>query len=222
MKKCCIVIPTHKEKLSGNEERSFLRALEIFKNKDIKLIIPNNISTEYFDAYKKQYNFEIISVSKEWQRNYKAYNKMCCNKNFYKLFKNYEYILIYQTDCWVFEDRIDEFIKLGYDWYGAPWPHHHDSVGNGGLSLRKVSKMIEITSENKFNGDSVEGAEDTWFCQNKGNELNICDLENACNFSMENITSRYLQKIKTIPMGLHGKFTMNLWDENGNKFLALK
>ena len=68
MKNCCVVITTHKEKLGENEEKSFLRALEVFKGKDIKLIIPNNISTEYFNTFKnekkipnRKYIFNVIS-----------------------------------------------------------------------------------------------------------------------------------------------------------------
>lgn len=221
MKKCCIVIVTHKETLDGKDEISFKRCLEVFGGKrDIKLILPDNITTTYYEEYINV--LEIVKVNNKWLSSLKEYNAMCCNQEFWNLFTDYEYVLIYQTDCWVFEDRLDYFMGLGYDWYGAPWPHHNDTVGNGGLSLRKVSKMIEITSKYEFKWESIYGAEDAWFCQNKGSELNICDLENACNFSMENITGRYLSKIKTIPMGLHGRFNVKYWDNNGDKFLMLK
>ena len=221
MKKCCIVIVTHKETLDDKDEISFKRCLEVFGGKrDVKLILPDNIATTYYEEYTNV--LEIVKVNNKWLSSSKEYNAMCCNQEFWNLFTDYEYVLTYQTDCWVFEDRLDYFMGLGYDWYGAPWPHNNDTVGNGGLSLRKVSKMIEITSKYNFKGDSLEGAEDTWFCQNNKEELNICDLDNACNFSMENIVRKYLTKIKTIPMGLHGSFTANLWDKNGNNFLKLK
>ena len=114
-------------------------------------------------------------------------------------------------------------MDLGYDYYGAPWPHHNNSVGNGGLSLRKVSKMIEITSKYKFNWDSIEGAEDTWFSLSHKDEINICPWEIAVNFSIETPIKKYLDKVNNIPMGFHGKLTRKtLWDNDGLKFLKLK
>jgi hypothetical protein len=95
--KCCVVIPTYKYRLEGNDEKSFLRALKVFKNRDIKLVIPSNISTEYYDKYEVGY----VKVDPSWMSDIKAYNRMCTNAEFYKLFKDYDYMLIYQTDCWV-------------------------------------------------------------------------------------------------------------------------
>ena len=221
MNKCCVVIISHKEKLEGNDEKSFLRALKIFgKNRHIKVLIPDNINSNYYEKYKD--TVKIIRVKNKWLSSSKEYNAMCCNKEFWNLFDYYEYVLIYQTDCWIYEDRVDEFINMGFDWYGAPWPHHNDTVGNGGFSLRKVSKMIEITTKYEFKWDSLWGAEDTWFCQNHKDELNICDLNTACNFSIESITKKYFAMAKTYPMGVHSKCMMKFWDENGDKIKQFK
>lgn len=206
---CCVVIITHKEKLNDDEEISFLRALKIFGGKRaIKLVIPNSIETYYYDSLNSNNIFEYVKVNDEWLSSYKAYNKTLCNVNFYKLFENYDYILIYQTDCWVFDDRLDEFMEMGYDWYGAAWPHRKDEIGNGGLSLRKVNKLIEITK--KSSNDTGEN-EDLWFCTKHHNEMNICDLETACNFSIEVLTIKYKNLLKSHPMGLHGKIMKKYW-----------
>ena len=184
MKKCCIVIITYKETLSGDDEKSFLQALKVFGGKrDIRLIIPDNISTDYYEQHKDI--IEICKVPNDRLSSIKAYNKFLCTSEFYGFFSEYDYILIYQTDCWVFEDKLDYFIELGYDYYGAPWPHNNNTIGNGGFSLRKVSKMLEITNKYEYKRDSYLGNEDTWFCQTHKNDLNLCDLKNACNFSYE-------------------------------------
>ena len=59
-----------------------------------------------------------------------------------------EKALIFQTDSLLLRSGIDEF--LSYDYVGAPWrkPKENQLVGNGGLSLRTVSKMIEICENN--------------------------------------------------------------------------
>lgn len=210
MKDCCIVILTHLPKLVGEDEKSFIQVLKVFNNKrDIKLVIPTTISTEYYDKFKETYNFEYLKVNPEWQKSFRSYNEMRCNKDFYYLFLDYKYILTYETDAWVFYDNLDYFISLDYDYYGSPWPHFNHIIGNSGFCLQKVSKMIDITSKYsfKFNRFNTEGICDTWLCLHHGNDMNICDLENACNFSIENMCDYYKQFIKDIPMGLHGKMT---------------
>ncbi len=223
MKKCCIIIVTHKELLGGKDELSFKRCLEVFGGKrDIKLVLPDNISTEYYGKYTNV--LEILKVNNKWLSSSKEYNAMCCNKDFWNLFTDYEYVLTYQTDCWVFEDKLDYFMELGYDWYGAPWPMTNpyvnlrkNDVGNGGLSLRKVSKMIEITSNNQYDPNSYYKNEDIYFCKLHGNKMNICPWKIAVNFSLETVSNELIENINTIPMGLHGKHLINDWDDNGDK-----
>ena len=213
--KVCVIIPTHLEKLDGNNLKSFFQTLKVFKNRDIKVVIPDNINDDFF----KQYDVEIIKVNHEWMSSYAMYNEMSCKREFYELFTDYDYILKCETDAWVFEDRLDYFMGLGYDWYGAPWPHHGNAVGNSGLSLRKVSKMLELTAKYQYRrSDSFLGNEDTWFCLTHRNELNACPLEVAVNFSLECRIPIYKPMVNDIPMGFHGKESFIYWDSDGSKF----
>lgn len=218
MGKCCIIVPTYKEKLSGYEEKSFEQCLKVFGGKyNIKLVMPDSIKTEYYDKHSNL--IEICLVDKKWMESIKAYSSMCCNLKFWEMFSDFKYALIYQTDCWVYEDKLDYFIGLDYDWYGAPWPQYGYSIGNGGLSLRKVKKMLEITEKYAYNKVINE---DWWFCHMHGNEMNICDYKIAVNFSLETVSEKLLGLITDIPMGLHGKHLIKLWDENGDKFKDFK
>jgi hypothetical protein len=57
-----------------------------------------------------------------------------------------EIFLIFQTDtaiCSKHKELINKF--LSYDYVGAPWPD--GNVGNGGVSLRKKSQMVEIVEK---------------------------------------------------------------------------
>lgn len=206
MKDVCIIIPTHKEVLTGNDEKSFLQTLNIFKNKDIKLIIPNNIS----DNFYIKYDIEIIKLSSEWFKSPSAYNAMCCEKEFYELFRDYKYVLICQTDAWVFKDNLDYFIGLDCDYYGAPWPQNHNLIGNGGLSLRKTEKMIEICEKYTYDGRVNE---DIWFSINHKTDMKICDIKTACNFSIETPSNSNLNMVDDYPMGVHGKIMFKTWGD---------
>ena len=206
---CCVVMITHKPSLSGDEELSFKRCIDVCSpNRDVYLVIPDNIPQDYYKNLSK--DLKIETIGNEWLSTYTNYNILVCCSLLYHKFKNYDYILVYQTDCWIYEDRLDYFVSLGYDYYGAPWPHHNDTVGNGGFSLRKVSKMIEITEKYP----PIQGEpEDVWLCQRHGSDLNICDLKTACNFSMEVLTKRYADLIETEPMGLHSWMMRRFWGE---------
>ena len=211
---CCIAIITYKERLGDNELKSFSKAFSIFKERPIKIILPDNINDDFYT----QYNAELIKINPSNFVNVRAYSKMLCQAWFYKLFKGFDYILIYQTDCWVFEDRLDYFMSLNHDYYGAPWPNFNGKIGNGGLSLRKISKMIEITS--KGNGNPYGKNEDMWFCLDHEKELDKPPLNVAANFSIELGIDKYAPLVNDIPMGLHGKYIelMELWDD-GTKFM---
>lgn len=219
--KCCIAIITHKDALNGEDERSFIRALSVFGGKrDIKLVIPYDINTSYFDKFNYELMFEYVKVDPSWLSSYKEYNKTLCTSEFYNLFKKYDYVLIYQLDAWVFYDNLDYFTSLNYDYYGAPWPYPdavNNPVGNGGFSLRKIKKMAEICTKN----DYKEGInEDVWFCQVNKDKLNICDIPTAVNFSIEDISPEYFHHLKYLPMGLHGKNARKYNDIN--EFMRMK
>jgi len=100
--------------------------------------------------------------------------------------------LIFQTDSLLLRSGIDDFLE--YDYVGAPWrkPKENQWVGNGGLSLRTVSRMIEICENNAVTEDILE---DIYFMKYmKGN--GVADIETAMKFSMEDVFSPN-------PLGVH-------------------
>jgi hypothetical protein len=77
------------------------------------------------------------------------YNKLLKSASFYD-FIHTETFLIFQTDSMIFsknKDKIYDFLQ--YDYVGAPWQWSwcylvKNCNGNGGFSLRKKSKMLDI------------------------------------------------------------------------------
>jgi hypothetical protein len=88
--------------------------------------------------------------------NIHGYNALMLSKRFYKQFAEYAYILIYQLDAYIFSDQLEFWCSKQYDYIGAPWLDDGEigaspvfrpiSVGNGGLSLRRVEKFISSCS----------------------------------------------------------------------------
>ncbi len=128
---------------------------------------------------------------------FKLYNKLFTNHEFWsKIPTSAENILIYQTDAILLKDNIDDFLE--YDYIGAPWRNdsrekqNEKTGGNGGLSLRKRSKMIEICKK-KGNTDTNE---DVYF--DKCN-INYPTFEIAKSFSVETL-------FYNDPFGIHNAY----------------
>ncbi|KAH8194845.1 hypothetical protein TruAng_010978 [Truncatella angustata] len=75
-----------------------------------------------------------------------------------------EWLLVFQTDsilCANSRQNINDY--LDYDWIGAPWNVGGRYGGNGGLSLRRVSAIIEILRD-QIRVDGSE-PEDVWLAE---------------------------------------------------------
>ncbi|KAA9332268.1 hypothetical protein F0P96_12370 [Hymenobacter busanensis] len=151
MKKVCVVIPIHSPYPTKYELISFQQCLRVFKNRDIVVVSPFGMG---LDEYKKLGNsFSIVSIDKKWQKSLMAYNKLKMSKYFYNLFSDYEFLLTYELDAFVFEDNLDYWCNQGYDYIGAPWFDGYDNpdpsnrligVGNSGFSLRRISSVKNV------------------------------------------------------------------------------
>ena len=146
--------------------------------------------------------------------NIKQYSTMFFCPTFYENIPT-ETFLIFQTDSIILKenkDKINDFLK--YDYVGAPWPKTMGiwgkiAVGNGGLSLRKKSKMMELLKykengiENGKHGKYV--AEDKFFCGYYVPEVKIYKptYMKAKEFSVESV---FYDK----PFGIHKCWWYNL------------
>lgn len=108
-------------------------------------------SIENVIKYKNTLNELELSSVKVFGHNipstHSGYNDLILSKTFWEHFDT-DYVLIHQEDSLIFKDNIEDFTK--FDYIGAAWdPKSPDSetlqhmhVGNGGLSLRKVSVIL--------------------------------------------------------------------------------
>lgn len=105
------------------------------------------------------------------------------------LFYNYiptEMFLVFQTDSIILpENKHMIYDFMDYDYVGAPirkWTRGTYLVGNGGLSLRRKSKMLEVIE--KGSADKYL-TEDVFFVTNKYIDVNKPSYNEAKNFSTQ-------------------------------------
>ena len=136
-----------------------------------------------------------------------TYNQILMDPAFWKTMSTYTKCLVIQDDGIILRPGVEEFLK--YDYVGAPWidgpgneylkSHVNTNlVGNGGLSLRSIQAMIDITTTYQdekhwtFYHNLVKIPEDVYFVKcmcspvNKGKYI-LPTTQQASAFSMEQI-----------------------------------
>ena len=209
-KRCVIVIPVYKNKLSEFEQSSLKQIVNVCGDRyDIVLICPKFLNTKYYNDIAN-YIFMVEYYDDKYFLSQRSYSNLCLEEKFYQPFSNYEYMLIYQLDAWIFNDRIDDFCNMGYDYYGAPhlWGIGEPRVGNGGFSLRKITAMIKAC-QTTFPKTYL--LEDRIFTE-VYKDLSICPLDVAFDFSWQDNPSKAMSIYKKLPMGGHAiERYMNFW-----------
>jgi hypothetical protein len=155
-------------------------------NKEYVENILNNNLKDYKDRIKL-HNLNVDDLT------FYSYSALMLDKKFYDNIPT-EYFLVFQTDSLIIsknKDKIYDFLK--YDYVGSPWKftegkheNLNEQVGNGGFSLRKKSKMLEIIDKcrDSWNNDG----EDRFFCMPCNNiAINKPSFEEAQKFGSETL-----------------------------------
>lgn len=216
--KATVVIPYYHTDLTESEQISWKQAVRIFKEETIILVIPQGMDCT---ACPKAENIYYRTIPKEWLESVASYNQMMLKKEFYEIFLEFDYILIYQLDAFVFRNELSAFCKLGFDYIGAPWLtgvlHYRDIdhavwyVGNGGFSLRKVQSFIKILDG--INSYQLNLPEDVFFAMQADRGFHIAPKETALQFSFDaEVRKCYEANDFRIPFGCHA------WEERDLEF----
>ena len=214
MKEIIIVVPRYSVDMTITERVSFYQVKKVLGYYPLMFIAPEklrpvieqeNEQAEYFDDS----NFESVVT----------YSKLLLSPEFYKRFSRYRYMLLYQLDAFVFSDKLLDFCSLGYSYIGAPvprifWRDIGQRVGNGGLSLRKISDCIKVTEKKEeiFESSGLMKSfipcEDKFFgyCgKHKMLGFSIPNVDIAERFSIEYDVARSWSRISinNLPFGCH-------------------
>jgi hypothetical protein len=149
----------------------------------------NNIISNKLNNYNDRISTINLNINNLTINEYSTLFKI---KDFYNKIPT-ETFLVFQTDTIIFEKNkhlINNFLK--YDYVGAPWGNPVKSmnnfVGNGGLSLRKKSKMIEIIRKEI---DINNIAEDIYFSSSNKVQLFKPSQQESKLFSVEHMFSKH-------------------------------
>lgn len=165
MQPVVVVIPVHSPDPSPGELVSFSQCFSILNKYPIVVVAPDKMNLE---KYKEAVaDFKTITIPQVWLSGLLAYNKLKVSAFFYELFNQYQYLLTYELDAYVFTDELQYWCNKGYDYIGAPWFEGLASpvsdtiigVGNSGFSLRNVQSCLRLLKRVRY----LKAARAFWF-----------------------------------------------------------
>ncbi len=158
-----ILVPIYKRQLEPLEQFSVDFSLSVASKRDCFFVAPEGLVLDYYASRYPTAKFQ--TFPSDYFRSIDDYSRLLLAPAFYERFTGYEFILILQPDAILFRDELDDWIGRSYDYIGAPWPDGLEltvwrdrfggeycrrvkaSVGNGGLSLRRVNACLRLIHE---------------------------------------------------------------------------
>jgi hypothetical protein len=156
-----IIIPVYKQFLNENEVRSLQQCFRILPEFPFCFVCSDSLSFKenYQQFISENIQYTVSRFSDKYFTSLEAYNKLLLSIKFYKRFKSYQHLLIYQLDAWVFKNELDYWCAKGYAYIGAPWFQDWGNatpesrflgIGNGGFSLRKIANHVKVLNAYKY------------------------------------------------------------------------
>ena len=163
MDNAIVLVPIYRPELWPLERYTLDHYLAALAGRTIKFIGPHTLDRSFYSEHYQSVPF--LAFDDAFFASVEGYNRLLLSPWFYEQFAAYEFVLVLQTDAVVLRDELDFWCAQPYDYIGAPWPDGYKLfvnagkfagdngkyvvayVGNGGLSLRRVSKCILLLEE---------------------------------------------------------------------------
>lgn len=171
-----VLVPTHLEQLDEKLAATLLHNAIQLKGYKLEVILPGTCSPSWYEAFFAEHGIDgtVRLVRAEYFGSPAAVNKMGTDPAFYRMYREFDYILVCHLDAWVFRDQLAHWMDKGYDFIGAPlFLPENDKVhflqrmapfgGNGGLSLRRVASCIRVLETFKPGRSPWRIAQAVWF-----------------------------------------------------------
>ncbi|TDQ19581.1 hypothetical protein DFQ04_1404 [Algoriphagus boseongensis] len=152
MGKLGVIIPIYKVNPSKDELKSLESCLRNLSHQKLIIITHDELDLSIYYKLFDSYGLKAIVeyFSKFYFNSLSDYNRLLRGFKFYNRFSDFEFILIFQLDAYVFSGNLDHWLSKGDSYVGAPWFRQIENeiefigVGNGGISLRKVDDFMRV------------------------------------------------------------------------------
>ena len=156
-----IIIPVYRHfaQLEEEEKISLSSAFEHFLHYSFVFIGPEILEKQaYLDfAAANHITADFYPFEDKYFTGKDAYSRLLVSTFFYQKFSRFQYMLICQTDAFVFKNDLQKWMTKGYTYIGAPWVNRDidgkvtiTGSGNGGFSLRKIPDFISLANRIEY------------------------------------------------------------------------
>jgi hypothetical protein len=142
--KAVIIIPFYKENLTAYECIALKQCFKILKGHSIIAIKPRGLN---MPEEVKNYSFlKYHDFDDEYFKDVQGYNRLMLSAEFYREFLDYEFMLIYQLDAFVFKDDLNYWCSQVFDYIGAPWIRATDYK-----FFKRIKRKIQYYIHTRYN-----------------------------------------------------------------------
>lgn len=163
MTRIVVLVPVYKRLPDALEIRSLDVSLAALAGRDIRFVGPAGLDRGFYAARYPAVAFEAHDASHF--ASIAGYNRLLLSPAFYERYGAHDFLLVLQTDAVVLRDELDHWCAQPFDYVGAPWPTPVElqinldrfggpngrlvraTVGNGGLSLRRIAACVGLLAE---------------------------------------------------------------------------
>lgn len=237
-----VVIPIYKTMPSASETYSLEQCFKVLNKYNIIFVAPYSLDINFYEKYHTDnlVNIKFERFADSYFKSITGYNQLVLSEEFYQRFSNYKYILLYQLDAFVFKDELVEWCLKNYDYVAAPWMDDNfvkyfwtsnskigrylnnvgispNTVGNGGLSLRKIKKFLLVLKLFKYKVKKWDSNEDIFWALYAPYYfpfISIPTRKEALQFAFETEPKKCFEiNNNNLPMGCHGweKYEPDFW-----------
>ena len=170
-KNCAVVIPVYKTQLSELEEIAVEQCKRILSaDFDVIVIKPETLDLQQIPLLR--FANANISFDDVYFQNVQQYNNLMLSADFYGKFLDYEYMLIYQLDAFVFQNTLAFWCNQNFDYIGAPWIREKPYA----TRFKAFKEAIRSSWHRRFNPIGKDGVPDAgrqlnWMVGNGGLSL---------------------------------------------------
>ncbi len=241
MSSAVIVIPIVQSNLRDFERLSLARCMKVLGHWPVCVIAPERLDlSETLGDFAE--GIRVVRFDPDCFRSIADYNRLMTSLYFYEVFDSYDFMLLYQLDAFVFEDKLAEWCQKGFDYIGAPAFNAKGFEAlareeadvyvralsaqrllfNGGLSLRKIAGIKRFLRIYNILYPSWKGNEDMLFSLDATRLLplkpfmNLPGWREALSFSFERSPAASFEiNGRELPFGCHAwqRYDPDFWTE---------
>ena len=119
LKQVAVVIPFYRDTISAYEQVALQQCERVLSNYPKIAIKPASLTLP--DVAGIIALAQTTSFNNDYFKSIAGYNRLMLSAEFYEQFTEYEYILVYQADAFVFRDGLSQWCSQDWDYIGAPW-----------------------------------------------------------------------------------------------------